>query len=92
MNHDLNLCLIITNAKISVQDANYILDSIRIMIEANSIEFVYGKGKRKSKFQRYTEQLNEFIEKQNKYNEYNSIFNWTKQFFKKQIMTQLSCI
>ncbi len=46
MNHDLNLCLIITNAKISVQDANYILDSIRIMIEANNIEFVYGKGKR----------------------------------------------
>ena len=82
MNHDLNLCLIITNAKISVQDANYILDSIRIMIEANNIEFVYGKGKRKSKFQRYTEQLNEFIEKQNKYNEYNSIFNGRNSFSK----------
>ncbi len=73
---------IITNAKISVQDANYILDSIRIMIEANNIEFVYGKGKRKSKFQRYTEQLNEFIEKQNKYNEYNSIFNGRNSFSK----------
>ena len=82
MNHDLNLCLIITNAKISVQDANYILDSIRIMIEANNIEFVYGKGKRKSNFQRYTEQLKEFIEKQNKYNEYNSIFNGRNSFSK----------
>ncbi len=40
------------------------------------------KVKEKSKFQRYTEQLNEFIEKQNKYNEYNSIFNGRNSFSK----------
>ncbi|BCZ45559.1 hypothetical protein psyc5s11_16260 [Clostridium gelidum] len=34
---------------------------------------VYGKGNRKSKLQKYTELLNEFIDKQSKYDEYNSI-------------------
>ena len=33
----------------------------------NKIEFVHGKGKRKSKLQKYFESLEEFIEKQSKY-------------------------
>ena len=82
MNHDLNLCFIITDAKISVQNANYLLDILSTMVKDNNIEFVYGKGKRKSKLQRYTEQLNEFIEKQSKYDKYNSIFNGRNSFSK----------
>ena len=82
MNHDLNLCFIITNKKISVQDAKYIFDVLYSAIKLNNIEFVYGKGKRKSKLQKYTEELNEFIEKQSKYDEYNSIFNGRNSFSK----------
>lgn len=82
MNHDLKLCLIINDSKLLVEDVKYILDSFYIMIKDNNIEFVYGKGKRKSKLQKYIELLNEFIEKQSKYNEYNSIFNGRNSFSK----------
>jgi transposase len=82
MNHDLKLCLIISDSKLLVEDVKYILDGFHIMIKDNNIEFVYGKGKRKSKFQKYTELLNEFIEKQSKYDEYNNIFNGRNSFSK----------
>ena len=82
MNHDLNLGFIIPNKKITVQDAKYIFDVLYSSIKLNNIEFVYGKGKRKSKLQKYTEELNEFIEKQSKYDEYNSIFNGRNSFSK----------
>lgn len=49
MNHDLNLGFIIPNKKITVQDAKYIFDVLYSSIKLNNIEFVYGKGKRKSK-------------------------------------------
>lgn len=55
------------------------LDDIRI---ANNIEFVQGKGKRKSTLQKYTEVLKEFIEKQSKYDNYNDIFNGRNSFSK----------
>ena len=48
----------------------------------NKIEFVHGKGKRKSKLQKYFESLEEFIEKQSKYDEYNSIFDGRNSFSK----------
>ncbi|AQS10503.1 transposase DDE domain protein [Clostridium saccharobutylicum] len=82
MNHDLKLYLIITDCKLSVEDVKYILGSLYIMIKNNNLEFVYGKGKRKSNLQKYTELLNEFIEKQSKYDEYNSIFNGRNSFSK----------
>ena len=42
-----------------------------------------GKGlKRKSKLQKYTEVINDFIEKQSKYDEYNKIFNGRNSFSK----------
>ena len=82
MNHDLNLCFIITEAKISVQNANYLLDILTTMLKDNNIKFIYEKGKWKSKLQRYTEQLNKSIEKQSKYDKYNSIFNGRNSFSK----------
>lgn len=57
----------------------YELEDIKI---ANNIEFVHGKGKRKSKLQKYIEGLNEFIEKQSKYDNYNTIFNGRNSFSK----------
>ena len=55
------------------------LDDIKI---ANNIEFVQGKGKRKSRLQKYIEALNDFIEKQSKYDNYNGIFNGRNSFSK----------
>ena len=50
--------------------------------EEAGLDFVYGKGKRKSKLQKYTEVINDFIEKQSKYDEYNKIFNGRNSFSK----------
>lgn len=44
--------------------------------------FVSGKGRRKSKLQKYVESLNDFIEKQSKYDSYNNIFNGRNSFSK----------
>lgn len=82
MNHDLNLCFVIKDTKISIEDFSYLFDYLNNIIKDNNIEFVYGKGKRKSKIQKYVEQLNGFIEKQNKYDGYNSIFNGRNSFSK----------
>ena len=80
INHDLNLCFIIADANISVQNVIYLLDILTTMVKDNNIKFIYEKGKRKSKLQRYTEQLNKSIKKQSKYDKYNSIFNGRNRF------------
>ena len=54
--------------KISVDYASKILDKLENIKKENSTEFVYGKGKRKSKLQKYYESIQEFIE--NKQREY----------------------
>jgi len=46
------------------------------------IEFVYGKGKRKTELQRATETMQEFLEKQNKYDRYNETFAGRNSFSK----------
>lgn len=47
-----------------------------------NIIFVHGKGKRKTSLQRNIEQLEEFIQKQNKYNNYNDTFDGKNSFSK----------
>lgn len=68
--------------KVSVPYISNLVKELIEIKEKNSIEFVYGKGKRKSKLQKYLEALEEFIEKQSKYDEYNGIFNGRNSFSK----------
>ena len=58
------------------------LTYIILLKENTNLEFVYGKGKRKSKLQKYAEGLEDFIEKQSKYDNYNEIFNGRNSFSK----------
>jgi len=50
--------------------------------EHENIEFVHGKGKRKTKIQRLIENLSEFIEKQKKYDNYTKTFDGRNSFSK----------
>lgn len=69
-------------SKVSVDYVNKLIIELTDIKIKNSIEFVYGKGKRKSKIQKYLELLEEFVEKQSKYDEYNGIFNGRNSFSK----------
>ncbi|MCE5221961.1 MAG: IS1182 family transposase [Clostridium sp.] len=83
MNSELNLNIDISDNKILASDIDIILkNKLKIIKENENIKFVYGKGKRKSKLQKYTESLENFVEKQSKYDEYNSIFNGRNSFSK----------
>lgn len=88
---ELDLNLSIPDEKISVEYALAVKDKLIEIKEKEGLDFVYGKGKRKSKLQKYTEVINDFIEKQSKYDEYNKIFNG-RNSFQKPIMTLLSWI
>ena len=59
-----------------------ILEELQEIVAEKNIEFVSGKGKRKSKIQKYIELLYDAIEKQSKYDEYNSIFDGRNSFSK----------
>ena len=79
---ELDLNLSIPDEKISVEYALAIKDKLIEIKEKEGLDFVYGKGKRKSKLQKYTEVINDFIDKQSKYDEYNKIFNGRNSFSK----------
>lgn len=68
--------------KISVDVVAKILARLTDLKISNDVIFVKGKGKRKSKLQKYTEALEEFIEKQSKYDDYNNTFNGRNSFSK----------
>lgn len=68
--------------KISVNQVTKILNELDDIKISNNITFVHGKGKRKSKLQKYIEVLKELIEKQSKYDDYNNIFNGRNSFSK----------
>lgn len=79
---ELGIKININNDKITVDFVSKILHKLDTIKVENKIEFVHGKGKRKSKLQKYFESLEEFIEKQSKYDEYNSIFDGRNSFSK----------
>ena len=79
---ELGIEININNDKITVDFVSKILHKLETIKVENKIEFVHGKGKRKSKLQKYFESLEEFIEKQSKYDEYNSIFDGQNSFSK----------
>ncbi|AYE35746.1 IS1182 family transposase [Clostridium septicum] len=68
--------------KISVEKVKAILSKLDDIKIANNITFVQCKGKRKSALQKYIESLEEFIEKQSKYDDYNNTFNGRNSFSK----------
>lgn len=70
------------NDKISVSEVNEVLQQLNSLKIKEGIEFVFGKGKRKSKLQKFTEELLHFIDRQSEYDNYNSIFNEWNSFSK----------
>ena len=50
--------------------------------KTNNIEFVHGKGKRKTKIQKFIETILEYIEKQKKYDNYTKTFDGRNSFSK----------
>ena len=63
INQNLHLCFIIDNSIISVDDATLLKNILYSIVDNNKLEFVHGKGRRKSKLQKYIEELDKFIEK-----------------------------
>ena len=83
MKSDFNLDIVIPEDKIMVSYVkNFLVDYIKPIIKRDNITFVCGKGRRKSKLQKYTEALGEFIRKQTLYDDYNDIFDGRNSFSK----------
>ena len=82
INQNLHLCFIIDNSIISVDDATSLKNILYSIVDNNKLEFVHGKGRRKSKLQKYIEELDKFIEKQSYYNSCNGIFKGRNSFSK----------
>lgn len=69
-------------SKIEVSHLQVILMFLNQKKEEKNLSFVYGKGKRKSKLQRFNEEIMHYIERQQKYDRYNSIFDGRNSFSK----------
>ncbi|MDS0526759.1 IS1182 family transposase [Clostridium sp. SHJSY1] len=71
-----------SDSKITINE----LEKIKVFLDNKKleakIEFVNGKGKRKTQIQRFIENIEEFIEKQSKYDDYNETFNGRNSFSK----------
>lgn len=64
-------------------EENTLNDIYKVLIrKADGIDFVYGKGKRKTDIQRQIEQLQQFIQTQAKYEKYNETFKGRNSFSK----------
>ena len=74
--------IIIPETKIEVSYLKQILRLLNEKREKENIEFVSGKGKRKTKIQRCIESLEDVLERQIKYDGYNSTFNGRNSFSK----------
>lgn len=77
-----NFELVIPNEDISVSFITSILEKLNNIKESEKLIFVSGKGKRKSKLQKYVELLNDFVERQSKYDSYNNTFDGRNSFSK----------
>lgn len=70
------------DAKVEVTTLKIILDFLNKKKNEENIEFVSGKGKRKTNIQRAIENVEDFIEKQSKYDYYNNTFDGRNSFSK----------
>jgi len=70
------------DSKITINE----LEEIKVLLDDKKLEakinFVNGKGKRKTQIQKFIENIEEFIEKQSKYDDYNETFNGRNSFSK----------
>ncbi|MBC8059696.1 MAG: IS1182 family transposase [Clostridiaceae bacterium] len=82
INTDFHKEYIISEPKAEVEYLQEILAFLKEIKEQQNIEFVNGKGKRKTKIQRVIESLSDFIERQKKYDDYNKIFDGRNSFSK----------
>lgn len=84
LNIDLNLNYKIPNIekKIGIQEIHEILKTLNEIKIKEGIVFVHGKGKKKSKIQKFIEQFDELYTRQEKYDKYNSIFDGRNSFSK----------
>ena len=82
ININFNTEYIISEPKAEVEYLKGILDCLKKIKERENIEFVNGKGKRKTIIQRFVESLTEFIERQEKYNCYSESFDGRNSFSK----------
>jgi len=73
---------IVPKEKVEVTYLQKILEFLNKKKGSDDIVFVTGKGKRKTKLQKHIESLEEFIEKQSKYDDYNNTFDGRNSFSK----------
>ena len=85
INTNLGTKFIIPKSKIEIIHIKSILNELNNIKDTENTEFVYGKGKRKSKLQKAIESLESFIEKQNKYDNYNNLFDGRNSFSKTDV-------
>ena len=65
-----------------VEDIRNILSFIYEKIEKDHVELVHGIGKRKSKLQKLKEELEDYLERQEKYNVHNELFQGRNSYSK----------
>jgi transposase len=82
ININFNTEYIISEPKAEVEYLQEILAYLKEIKERENIEFVSGKGKRKTIIQRFVESLTEFIERQEKYDCYSESFDGRNSFSK----------
>ncbi len=76
----------LTNFSISKEsilvDLKQVLEYLKDKQKEDKIEFVHGIGKRKTQLQKFTEQIEEFKERQEKYNNHNLLFKGRNSYSK----------
>lgn len=81
INQDYEASFTVTKDSV-LEDLNAVLNFLEKQRVALGIEFVYGKGRRKSQLQRYIEQLQDFYERQQQYNIHNELFDGRNSYSK----------
>ncbi|SPF50712.1 transposase [Candidatus Desulfosporosinus infrequens] len=82
LNSDFNINLSLSEPSITVETLEKAVAFLKEKQSNEKIEFVSGKGKRKTELQRATETMEEFLEKQTKYDHYNELFAGRNSFSK----------
>ena len=79
---DFKTSLPLTEPSITVETLQKAVNFLKEKQTDEKIEFVYGKGKRKTELQRSSETMQDFLEKQTKYDRYNETFEGRNSFSK----------